>query len=479
MSNPKLFISYSWSSPDHEQKVVKLAEELTESGIHVILDKWDLKEGHDAVAFMEKMVTEPEIQKVVIVSDKLYAERADGRSGGVGTETQIISREVYENQQQNKFVAVITERDEQGKPYLPVYYKSRIYIDLSDEILYADNFEKLLRWVYDKPLFVRPELGTKPAFLNDTESITMATTAAARRTLSALKEHKPFAPGALDEYLTLFGEKLELFRIVTEGDDFDDQIVASIEQFAPYRNEIVSIFTAVIQYSPTEEYITKIHRFFEKQIPYMYRPENVMQYRAVDFDNFKFILNELFLYFVALLIKNERFSELDAFLKTRYYTGKNTETPSEGSSTGYEVFRQYLESLEYRNRRLKTNRLSLHADMLHDRATGTGIDFRYVMQADFILYIRTLLDEKADYFGWYPTTLLYATHSHHAFEVFARASSTLYFDKMKCVLGIDSPEQLQLLVEAYKQGKIDAPRWQHQSLYIEGLMGYKYLNTRD
>jgi hypothetical protein len=62
----------------------------------VILDKWDLREGHDAVAFMEKMVTDPEINKVLIIADQIYADKADGRSGGVGTETQIISKEVYE-----------------------------------------------------------------------------------------------------------------------------------------------------------------------------------------------------------------------------------------------------------------------------------------------------------------------------------------------------------------------------------------------
>lgn len=45
MSAPKLFISYSWSSPEHEQWVVDLAAELRESGVDVILDKWDLKEG--------------------------------------------------------------------------------------------------------------------------------------------------------------------------------------------------------------------------------------------------------------------------------------------------------------------------------------------------------------------------------------------------------------------------------------------------
>ena len=38
---PKVFISYSWSSPEHEQFVLDLATQLRESGIDAILDKWD------------------------------------------------------------------------------------------------------------------------------------------------------------------------------------------------------------------------------------------------------------------------------------------------------------------------------------------------------------------------------------------------------------------------------------------------------
>uniref|UniRef100_UPI001319DA67 SEFIR domain-containing protein n=1 Tax=Cronobacter sakazakii TaxID=28141 RepID=UPI001319DA67 len=239
MSNPKLFISYSWSNPDHESKVIQLAEELSESGIHVILDKWDLKEGHDSVAFMEKMVTDPDIKKVAIISDKLYAERADGRSGGVGTETQIISREVYENQEQDKFVAIITERDENGKPYLPTYYKSRIYIDLSTSENYADNFEKLLRWIYNKPLYIRPEIGSKPAFLNENNSISLGTTTSFRRALSAVKEYKPFASGAIDDYFSIFIGNMERYRIVRNESEFDNLVIESIEQFIPYRNEMI------------------------------------------------------------------------------------------------------------------------------------------------------------------------------------------------------------------------------------------------
>mgnify|MGYP002397389912 CR=1 FL=1 len=98
--NPKLFISYSWSSPEHEQWVLDLATELRDSGVDVILDKWDLREGHDAYAFMERMVSDPDIKKVILVCDHMYAEKADGRSGGVGTEAMIITPEIYGKQDQ-------------------------------------------------------------------------------------------------------------------------------------------------------------------------------------------------------------------------------------------------------------------------------------------------------------------------------------------------------------------------------------------
>ncbi len=38
MGNPKLFISYSWSNPIHEQWVLDLATELRQSGVDVTLE---------------------------------------------------------------------------------------------------------------------------------------------------------------------------------------------------------------------------------------------------------------------------------------------------------------------------------------------------------------------------------------------------------------------------------------------------------
>jgi len=258
-----------------------LASELRENGIDVILDKWDLKEGHDAVAFMEQMVTDPAISKVVIVCDQKYAEKANGRSGGVGTETQIISPEIYAQRDQEKFVVVVSEKDENGKPFLPTYYSSRIYIDLSDEAQYATNFDQLLRWVYDKPLHIKPGLGKKPVFLEgETSETSLGGATVARRALDAIRNNKGIWGGSLDDYFSRVAENLERFRIARTDGEFDDQVVESIEQFLPHRNEVVEIFIALSQYLDHEEVATKLHRFFEGIYEYTTRPETVTNLHA-------------------------------------------------------------------------------------------------------------------------------------------------------------------------------------------------------
>lgn len=150
---PKVFISYSWSS---DELVLDLAKRLVAHGVDVVLDKWDLKEGNDKYEFMERCVNDSEITKVLIICDKIYAQKANDRTGGVGDETVIISSEIYGNARQEKFIPIIAERDEEGKEYVPIYIKTRIYIDLSDPAKYEEEYEKLLRNIYEKPQFTMP-----------------------------------------------------------------------------------------------------------------------------------------------------------------------------------------------------------------------------------------------------------------------------------------------------------------------------------
>jgi len=479
-NSPKLFVSYSWSSSQHEQWVLQLATELRESSVDVVLDKWDLKEGNDANAFMEKMVTDPEIKKVILVCDKKYADKADGRAGGVGTEAQIISPEIYQKQDQNKFVAVVVQKDDDGKAYLPTYYKSRVYIDLSDNDQYAKNFEQLLRWVFDKPLYLKPELGAKPSFLEETGIISLGTGSRFTRAIEAIKNNRPYAKGALQEYFETFTGNLENFRITATGGEFDDAVVENIRNFIPYRNEAAESFSAIAQYYNTKEAHTQLHRFFERMIPYWDRPEGVQSYREWDFDNFKFIIHELFLYCVASLIEHEAFDGVAYLLRNRYYVENNPDF-GRNSMKSYQLFRVYLKSLEYRNSRLKLQKLSLHADMLKERAVGTGVTFERIMQADFIVYLRDCLDtlkgNSSQY--WWPVTLLYRSfHNQRPFEVFARAESTQYFGSLLTMLDIKNKDDLGTVLTAFEEQKLQVPTWQFERLSPKLLMGFDALATR-
>jgi len=157
--HPVVFVSYSWSSPEHEDFVMRLATKLRSDGVDVRLDKWELKEGHDKYGFMESMVKDPTVSRVLVLCDRQYKEKADARAGGVGTETQIISAEIYGKVKQDKFVPVVCELDEHGQPFLPVFMNTRIFIHISPTAPFADGYDRLLRNIYDRPLNQKPELG--------------------------------------------------------------------------------------------------------------------------------------------------------------------------------------------------------------------------------------------------------------------------------------------------------------------------------
>jgi hypothetical protein len=474
---PKIFISYSWTSPEHQAWVLELATQLQDNGIDVTLDRWDLKEGHDSNAFMEKMVVDRTIEKVIIVSDRAYAEKADGRQGGVGTEAQIISPQIYAKAVQSKFVAVVSEVDADGKPFLPAYYGSRIFIDLSNQEIYPQNFEQLVRWIFNKPAFPKPRLGPRPAYL-DEQAVLLPTKSRAMRAIDQLQKRSNLSEPALRDYLETLAEGLEPLRLDGKSDPFDQAVIDSIGAFLPYRDEYVQVLTMAARNDPSEGVIAATRRFLEALVVYCYRPANVTTWSEFWFDNYRFITYELFIYTVALLLKYERFSALDNLIGGGFYVGGVQEF-SQKPIQGVGAFSFSMDSFEIRKRRLSLNRTSLTADLMQDRSKIAGISFDDVMQADFVLFIRNAFDslKVKDYNNWYPDTLVYLGHRRAPFEVFARARSKRYFDKLAPVIGASDKAELIEIIAAFKDQRLYLPRWNFHTLNVSELMGIENIAT--
>jgi TIR domain len=158
----KVFISYSWDSDEHKEWVLNLANKLiSEYGIDVILDQYDLSVGKDMIHYMEKAIGIAD--KVILILTPQYKDKADNRKTGVGYEYSMISREFYDTQNENtKFIPVLRIGKQQESS--PIYLKSLIYHPMVDDMKFESALFELARSLCDKPKIVKPEIGVTPNF---------------------------------------------------------------------------------------------------------------------------------------------------------------------------------------------------------------------------------------------------------------------------------------------------------------------------
>jgi hypothetical protein len=142
---------------------------------------------------------------------------------------------------------------------------------------------------------------------------------------------------------------------------------------------------------------------------------------------------------IAVLIKREKFELIGSVLNAAYYQPGRHD--SQGTVEDFTTFAGFLESLEHRNQRLKLGRVSLKADYLKERCTGTMVAFQEIIQADVVLHIRSQFDALTNTHSrgrWYPQTIFYAASFSGALELFVRATNRIYFEKIRPVFGVDS-----------------------------------------
>ena len=224
---------------------------------------------------------------------------------------------------------------------------------------------------------------------------------------------------------------------------FDDKVVGSIEKMLPLRDDFVDFTFTLFKYRDSVD-LDQLHGFWEKLIPFTFRPESVQSWATVDFDNYRFFNYELMLSFIATLLQLRKHREAGFFLHTQYFYRNDT---CELKQNGIEAFNRHVRSLdEFRNNRLGLRRVSVTADLIKARATRKDLSFGEIREADLVIHY--VIELRGGRFDWFPRTSVFGGRGS-GIELFERMVSRRHFDKIKAILGVDTVDELKALIDQY------------------------------
>lgn len=155
----KAFVSYSWDSPKHSAWVVDLVNKLRDNEIDADVDQFIAQE--HTVNLNQMMIQN--IQRndyVILVLTENYANRANSSAGGVGFETLLSIPELRSNP--DKFILIL--RSGEYTTAFPFHLKDYYAIDFRNDNLFEENFDTLLRRIYNAPKIKKHPLGKRPVF---------------------------------------------------------------------------------------------------------------------------------------------------------------------------------------------------------------------------------------------------------------------------------------------------------------------------
>ncbi len=154
----RVFLSYSWDNELHRTWVRYFAEQLMDLGLDVRLDQWHASPGQNLPLFMEQEVVRADY--VVVVCTKLFAEKANSRTGGAGYEQQIVTGQLLQGRLANRIIPVLRSGDRVDS--IPIYLTSTYALDAREDGRIGEVVEDIARKVLGRPRFAPPDPGSPP-----------------------------------------------------------------------------------------------------------------------------------------------------------------------------------------------------------------------------------------------------------------------------------------------------------------------------
>ena len=207
------------------------------------------------------------------------------------------------------------ERGEKGEIFLPIYIEDRFYLDLSGN----DNsgYEELYRHLLGKPVKAKPELGKIRDFIKNNEplfDVPLITLL-----LEEIRKETIGWEIGCEDFFEKVINSMEQYRIETTEKQPHELLLETVDKMTPLRDRILNVIVMLVRVSKgRKEYANILHVFFDKLNMYRYsKRNNLTSVYSVYIDSIGFLLNESFLYTIAICLMKEYFSLLPPLL-TRY-----------------------------------------------------------------------------------------------------------------------------------------------------------------
>lgn len=440
IDNPKVFISYAWGSDDYQNKVLAFASQLMSDGVDVVLDKWDLSEGNDTYAFMEKCVSDETITNVLMLIDPIYAEKADAHSGGVGTETQIISPKVYQEVTQDKFIPIVFERNDKSEVCKPTYLQGRLHFDLSLDDKYDEEYLRLVKTLYGEQVYPKPEKGNKPAWVEKASIVEVKK----RNSFDTLKTVQPDKArrGLYSQFISETLAEIKKNVESCEGINDEEQVLLFYKKFGSIRSDYVVLLDYSIYVNEAEEYLAKELEQCENDV------KSINSAAGGLARNF---IHELFLYTVAYFLKSEDYEAAGKILARPYYDVNNYRN----KVVGYDIFYSGRDSSLDRamNKRDEKNYICGTATCWIEHVDGEKFSKEQFIFADLICFNYAVYgkDTLVDW-HWFPMTYIYDNEYRSTLGSFAkRFISRNFIKKVLPLFGYESIEEFKSKMESVAQ----------------------------
>jgi len=236
---------------------------------------------------------------------------------------------------------------------------------------------------------------------------------------------------------------------------WDDQLVQAIERSGDVAVGFACVAQAISLMDAREAAQTMYKGFAGILDLYTLPPGFNGRFHESDFDLAKFLGHELFVTFVAALIREDRWELIATLLDEELYARRYHFDPP--GLVPFTAISEHIRLLAERKERLRSNRLSLHADMLNERHTsgelGRLVPMEQFAEADYFLFPRAELPptDTPDGMEWRAWGAIYM---HEVPRYLVSAERTKYAQRLLPALGLDDIETLRRRITA-RAGRVN------------------------